>query len=109
MEVNAINHDQLKERWKLLINEDPETYNQDFLRGRYQNQRLQEFMDYERELSLEAGEPFNPVESVMRFNDELHDFPEGQLSEADEVKLKFTHEPGHERWRKVMEASLKKS
>jgi len=102
MEICSISHEELKQKWKLLIENDPETYNRDFLRGRYQNRRLQEFLDYQQELSLETGEPFDPVESIQKFQEELKRFPDGDLSEADEIKLEFIREPGHEKWENVI-------
>ena len=48
----------------------------------------------------QAGEEFNPIEAIMKFNEELHEYPEGNLSEADKTKIDFINE--HPKWKKIV-------
>jgi hypothetical protein len=102
MILNAISSQELQQRWKNMIQIDPNTYNEDFLKNQFQKKRLQEFLNREKTVLQKQNRPFDPVETIQRFQSELKKFPDfpDPISEADHAKVEFIQQ--HPHWMKIL-------
>ena len=64
---------------------------------------MQKFIDLQKKIAEEQNEKFDPLKAITMFHEDLHSCPEGKLSVADEVKINFAHQPGHEAFLEILE------